>query len=191
MEASKLILASSSEVRKQILSKYKIPFKAVNHQFNENNAKKNNNIEPADLSQYLAEQKSLSVCDVHSDHIILGCDQVCAMGKKMYSKPKTKDKAIENLLELAGKTHELIGSYAFSKNGALLYSETIFSKMTMKDLTEKDIIEYVELDNPLKSCGSYMFEKNGYKLFSEITGSMEAINGLPFGYLQTKLQEYV
>ena len=109
MKASKLILASSSEVRIQILSKYKISFKAVNHRLNENIAKKNNNREPADLSQYLAEQKSLSVCDVHSDHIILGCDQVCAMGKKMYSKPKTKDKAIENLLELAGKTHELIG----------------------------------------------------------------------------------
>ena len=61
----------------------------------------------------------------------------------------------------------------------------------MKNLTEKDIMDYVMLDKPLQSCGSYMFEKNGYTLFSEITGSLEAINGLPFGYLLDKLKDYV
>ena len=63
--------------------------------------------------------------------------------------------------------------------------------MEMRILTKDEIIDYVKLDNPLKSCGSYMFEKNGYKLFSMVDGSIEDINGLPFGNLLSKLKEYV
>ena len=53
------------------------------------------------------------------------------------------------------------------------------------------IIDYVGMDQPLKSCGSYMFEKNGYKLFSEVEGSLEAINGMPINYLLENLERHV
>lgn len=190
MDRLKLVLASSSDIRQQILSKYNISYKIASHKFDEDSYKEDHNLNPIDLSMHLATNKSLSLAEDYEE-IILGCDQVCVMGSQIFSKPLTKVKAIENLLKLAGNTHELIGSYAFSRKGKLLYSETITSVMTMKNLSEKDIIDYVELDEPLKSCGSYMFEKNGYNLFSEITGSLEAINGLPFKYLSKKLKQYV
>jgi len=186
----KLVLASSSDIRQQILSKYNISYITAAHKFDEESYKKDHDLDPIALSMHLATNKSLSLADDYED-IILGCDQVCMMGSEIFSKPLTKIKAIGNLLKLAGNTHKLIGSYAFSRRGKVLYSETITSLMTMKNLSEKDIIDYVELDEPLKSCGSYMFEKNGYNLFSEVTGSLEAINGLPFGYLQTKLMNNV
>ena len=63
--------------------------------------------------------------------------------------------------------------------------------MTMKNLSKSEINNYVATDLPLTSCGSYTFEKNGYNLFSEVEGSLEAINGLPFGYLLNKLNKYV
>tara|TARA_Y100000768_G_scaffold375822_1_gene347076 strand:- start:331 stop:903 length:573 start_codon:yes stop_codon:yes gene_type:complete len=190
LDKLELVLASSSDIRKEIISRYKVSYIVASHKFNEEAAKIDTKLRPKDLSMYLAKEKALSLSD-DFDNLILGCDQVCVMHDEIFSKPLTKEKAIENLSKLSGRTHELIGSYAFSKKGEIIFSETVISKMTMKNLNEKDIIDYVELDKPLQSCGSYMFEKNGYTLFSEITGSLEAINGLPFGYLLDKLKDYV
>ena len=191
MEAYKLILASSSEIRKQILTNHNVNFRAVKHIFDENIGKTNNNLKPTELSLYLAEQKSLSLGSTHIDQIILGCDQVCVLEDTIFSKPNTLDQAITNLSLMSEKTHQLIGSYAFSINSKILFNETVTCTMTMKKLSIDQIKEYVNLDKPLKSCGSYMFEKNGYKLFSKVQGSLEAINGLPFTYLSKKLKQYV
>ena len=121
----------------------------------------------------------------------LGCDQVCLLKDKIFSKPLTANKAVNNLSILSGQTHQLIGSYVFIKNGDVLYEETITTNMTMRSLTKTEIIDYVELDQPFKSCGSYMFEKNGYKLFSEVEGSLEAINGMPINYLIENLEKCI
>ena len=123
--------------------------------------------------------------------MVLGCDQVCLLKDRIFSKPLTVDKAVNNLSILSGQTHQLIGSYVFIKNGDVLYEETITTNMTMRSLTKKEIVDYVELDQPFKSCGSYMFEKNGYKLFSEVEGSLEAINGMPINYLLENLEKHV
>ena len=191
MEAYKLILASSSQIRKQILTSHNVDFRAVKHIFDENIVKTNNNLEPSELSLYLAQQKSLSLGGAYKDQVILGCDQVCVLEDTIFSKPNTIDQAITNLSMMSDKTHELIGSYAFSMNSKILFNETVICTMTMKKLSIDQIKEYVNLDKPLKSCGSYMFEKNGYKLFSKVQGSLEAINGLPFTYLSKKLKQYV
>ena len=61
----------------------------------------------------------------------------------------------------------------------------------MRNLTDIEIINYVELDNPLNSCASYKFEENGYKLHKEVIGSLEAINGLPFKQLKDQINEYL
>lgn len=190
MNQLELVLASSSEIRKKIIKKYDIPYTIAEHKFDEESSKLTANLEPKDLSLYLAKEKALSLSNDY-DNLILGCDQICYMNKEIFNKPLTEEKAIQNLTKLAGKTHELIGSYVFIKQGATILSETVVSKMTMKNLSEKDIIDYVMLDKPLQSCGSYMFEKNGYTLFSEVTGSLEAINGLPFGYLLDRLKNNV
>ena len=133
----------------------------------------------------------MSLKDEFINHVILGCDQVCLLKDKIFSKPLTANKAVNNLSILSGQTHQLIGSYVFIKNGDVLYEETITTNMTMRSLTKTEIVDYVDLDQPLKSCGSYMFEKNGYKLFSEVEGSLEAINGMPINYLIENLEKNV
>ena len=191
MLAKELVLASSSEIRRKILDDNGISYIAKNHNFDERILKIDKTFTPSNLSLQLAREKALSLKDEFMHHIILGCDQVCLFKDKIYSKPLTADKAIENLSKFSGQTHQLIGSYVFIKNGDVLYEETIVTNMTMKKLTETDIREYVELDQPFKSCGSYMFEKNGYKLFSEVEGSLEAINGMPINYLLENLEKHV
>ena len=191
MLAKKLILASSSEIRRQILDTNNILYIAQNHNFDENILKSDKTLEPINLSLQLAKEKSLSLADSYPDHIILGCDQICLLKDKIFSKPLNAEKAKDNLSILSGQTHQLIGSYVFTRNSAVLYEDTIVTNMTMKKLTIKDIQNYIALDRPFKSCGSYMFEKNGYKLFSEVEGSLEAINGMPINYLLENLEKHV
>ena len=191
MFPNKLILASSSEIRRQILENNNISYVAKNHNCDEKILKSDKTLDPISLSLKLAREKSLSLAYNYNNHVILGCDQICLLGDKIFSKPLNSTKAIANLSQLSGKTHQLIGSYSFTRNGDVLYEETITTNMTMKPLTETEINDYVELDQPLKSCGSYMFEKNGYKLFSEVNGSLEAINGLPINYLLENLEKHV
>ena len=107
----------------------------------------------------------MSLRDEFFNHVILGCDQVCLLKDRIFSKPLTVDKAVKNLSILSGQTHQLIGSYVFIKNGDVLYEETILTNMTMRSLTKTEILDYVELDQPFKSCGSYMFEKMGINYF--------------------------
>ena len=63
--------------------------------------------------------------------------------------------------------------------------------MKMKKLTNTEIKNYIELDDPLESCGSYKFESNGYTLFDSVDGGVETINGLPFEMILQKLYEKI
>ncbi len=184
-------MASSSDIRKDIISKYDVAFKAVDHSFDETKAKQDLKLPPTELSLHLARQKSLSLNKKFKDHMILGCDQICSLNGRIFSKPLTVEQALVNLSELSGKTHQLIGSYSFTRNNDILFEDTLITNMTMKNLSKSEINDYVATDLPLKSCGSYMFEKNGYNLFSEVEGSLEAINGLPFAYLLKRLNNHV
>tara|TARA_B100000963_G_C22588505_1_gene654311 strand:- start:904 stop:1479 length:576 start_codon:yes stop_codon:yes gene_type:complete len=191
LEKVRLVLASSSKIRRDIINQYDYKCIFKDHNFDEEGKKKSLKMKPIDLSLHLAKQKALSLCVEFKDHIILGCDQICLMGERVLSKPATIENAIKNLTLLSGKTHKLIGSYVFVKNGSLIFHETIISTLTMRKLSQTEISDYVLLDKPLQSCGSYMFEKNGYKLFSKVRGSLEEINGLPFKHLMNQLGSYV
>lgn len=191
MDKLNLVLASSSEIRRNIVNRYNYKCIFKDHKYDEDNEKTLLNLKPIDLSLHLAKEKALSLCHEYKDHIILGCDQICIMNNKTFSKPITEKQAKRNLQLLSGKTHNLIGSYVFVRNGKILFNKTTISTLTMRRLNEAEISEYILLDQPLQSCGSYMFEKNGYKLFSKVKGSLEEINGLPFKQLINELKTYV
>ena len=188
----KVILASNSSIRKKILEDSGISFEVVPSEVEEEELKQSlssNNFKEYCLA--LAKAKALDVSNKKKNAYVIGSDQICCYEDEIFSKPLNSIKAIANLSKLSGKTHQLIGSYSFTRNGDVLYEETITTNMTMKPLTETEINDYVELDQPFKSCGSYMFEKNGYKLFSEVEGSLEAINGMPINYLLENLEKHV
>ena len=192
MSSKDFILASSSAIRISILEKYSIPFKHLRPTCNEDELKENNrHLAPTDLSTFLAKEKALSISKDHQDALVLGCDQICLFHTKIFEKPGTRDNAINNLKELRSNEHLLIGSYVFVKNDEVISSKLIKTSMIMRNLTDQEINAYVDEDKPFNSCGSYMFEKNGYKLFKETSGSLEAINGLPFNELKKTINEHL
>ena len=87
------------------MNQYDAAFKAVDHMFDETEAKQELKLPPKELSLYLARQKSLSLNKKFKDHVILGCDQICNLSGKIFSKPLTVEQAKLNLSEPVSYTH--------------------------------------------------------------------------------------
>ena len=131
------------------------------------------------LATKLAEEKALFISSKNRQAYVIGADQICISKGKIFSKPKSKKKAVEQLLELNGKTHKLVSAFSicYDSHVVLNYVEEV--KLKMRKLSKNLLIDYVELDLPLSSCGSYRFEANGKYLFSSVIGNTSSILGLP------------
>ena len=112
MSKLEIVLASSSKIRRDIISNYAVDVIFYNPEINEEQLKQDNlNLNPRSLAALLAKSKALSLADKFSEKFILGCDQICIFNDKIMSKPLNEDKAISNLKELSGNTHNLFGAY--------------------------------------------------------------------------------
>ena len=175
-----LILASKSESRKKILDKTGLVFEQIVSGVDEENIKKKYKIRNfVNLARKLAEEKSLCVSRIKKNAYVIGADQICVKHNKVFSKPKFKKNALQQLQMLNGKIHKQISAVCLSHNGKIIWSYTETAKMKMRLLSVNVLKEYVKIDLPLNSCGSYKFEDNGKYLFSEIDGNTNTIMGLP------------
>jgi len=177
---SQIILASSSEARRKMLNDTGLIFKQYKSDIDEKAIKKNyKDINLDHLAKKLAESKALYVSNLKRKAYVIGADQICVKQSKVYSKPEFKKKAIEQLLELNGKTHKQISAVSVSYNNKIIWSHVEEVKIKMRKLSSQVLKNYVDLDLPLKSCGAYKFEANGKYLFSKIEGNTSTIIGLP------------
>ena len=187
-----LVLASTSEIRRKLASNFDSSIIFSSPSADEDHLKETlKGLEPAQLCYELAKAKSLSINHDFPNHLVLGCDQICLLENKIFSKPRTAERAIGQLKELNGKTHHLIGQYVFSKDNAVIHEVEIICTMCMRELSLNEIQNYVKLDQPFFACGAYKYEENGHQLFSEVKGSLEAINGLPLSEILKGLNQKV
>ena len=175
-----IILASNSESRLKILQETGIDFIQLKSNIDESLVKekykkKNVNF----IATKLAEAKALFISSENRKSYVIGADQICISKGKIFSKPKNKKKAIEQLSELNGKTHKLISAFSICYNNQVVYSYVEEVKLKMRKLSKKSLKDYVEIDLPISSCGSYRFEANGKYLFSDVVGNTSTILGLP------------
>ena len=188
----KIILASNSEVRKKILDENKIVSKVFPSNVDEDSVKKSllkGNIDPELISKNLAELKANKISLKFYNEIVLGADSVIDINKELVSKPKDREKALEILKKLNGKTHYLISSVCISKNGSMIWNYTDKAALTMKDLSVKELKEYLSkiTDEALYAYNVYQIEGEGRSLFSKIKGNESTIMGLPI----KKIKEYL
>lgn len=175
----KIILASTSPYRKKLMEQLNIPFEQRAPTVDEDVLKKTAPVSIPDLPLYLARQKAESLVVKGSPDIVIGCDQMGLMSGMALNKPGSKDKAIEQLKKLQGKTHQLITSVAVQCAGKWEL-HTDITQLKMKPLTEAQIKKYVDLENPINCAGSYKIESLGLALFEDIeTKDHTAIVGLP------------
>jgi len=173
-----IILASTSIYRKQQLERLNINFSTAAPGVDEDSLK-TQGLDHRSLSRGLALLKARAISSAHPEAIVIGGDQVASFENKLLSKPKTQEKAFEQLSALAGKEHQLITSLAIiSKGQEQLH--TCIANMKMRALSDAQIRRYIELDEPLQSCGSYRLEAMGISLFESIDcKDYSSIIGIP------------
>jgi septum formation protein len=188
----KIILASKSGVRKEILKKNKIDCDVEPSNVDEDEVKIsmiNEEATPKLISKNLAELKANKVSNKNPDKIVLGADSVIDLEGELISKPKSRQEAFEILKKLNGKKHQLISSVCISKNGSMIWNYTDASSLTMKELNLDEIKLYLKKvdDEKLYAYGVYQIEEGGRDLFVKIEGDEDTIMGLPV----KKIKEYL
>ena len=187
-----LILASKSKIRKKILSKNNIDCKVepsnVDEDFVKNSLLKEG-ASPEIISKNLAELKANKVSTKKYGEMVLGADSVIDLGGELISKPENRNEAMNILKKLNGKKHHLISSVCISKNGSMVWNFTDKATLTMKEMSDKQLKEYLLkiTDENLYAYNVYQIEGEGRALFSSIEGNEETIMGLPV----KKIKEYL
>ena len=185
-----IILASGSESRRQMLNEAGIDFDVIVSSTDEDSIKKQISSLPFSAQvTLLAKAKAEPVSIQNPNSIIIGGDQMCALEKTLLHKPGSKEKAIESLKTLSNQKHYQHSGVCILKNNECLweYSETV--ELKMHNLTEKEIINYVELENPVNAAGSYKFESLGCNLFEYVDGSSHTVRGMPLLPLLNALRD--
>ena len=190
--SNKIILASKSKVRKDILDNYKILNEVKPSNVDENivkNALIKEKASPEIISKNLAELKANKVSSNQPGQLVLGADSVIDLENELISKPENRDEAMEILKKLNGKKHNLISSVCISKNGTMIWNHTDKAELTMKNFTNDDLKKYLAKisDDNLYAYNVYQIEGEGRNLFSNIIGDKNTIMGLPI----LKIKEYL
>ena len=173
-----LLLASSSPYRRELLQRLRLPFTWASPDIDEGR----NAEEPAtELVRRLARQKAEALANSHSQHLIIGSDQVAVLGEQILGKPHTFERACEQLLAASGQ------QVTFLTGLALLNSSTgqcqvdcIPFTVTLRELDRERVERYVHAEQPLDCAGSFKAEGLGVTLFQSTHGcDATSLIGLP------------
>ena len=191
----KIILASKSKVRKEILDKNNIITQVKPSNVDEDTVKRSllkENASPEIISKNLAEIKASKVSQQNTDILVLGADSVIDLNGELISKPNNRKEALTILKKLNGKSHNLVSSVCISKNGSMIWNYTDKATLTMKDFSEENLQNYLSKisDETLLSYNVYQIEGEGRNLFSNIDGDEDTIMGLPIKKIKEYLNNY-
>ena len=189
---NKIILASKSKVRKDILDNNNIPNDVKPSNVDEEVVKESlikTEETPEIISKNLAELKANKISINEQDKLVLGADSVIDLEGELISKPQNRDEALNILKKLNGKIHYLISSVCISRNGVMIWNHTDKAVLTMKKFSTEDLKKYLSKisDKALFAYNVYQIEGEGRNLFSKIDGNENTIMGLPV----EKIKEYL
>ena len=189
---NRIILASKSKIRKEILDKNNIESVVEPSNVDEDVVKVSllkEQVSPEIISKNLAELKANKVSMKKIDEIVLGADSVIDLDGELISKPENREEAMNILRKLNGKSHFLISSVCVSKNGSMIWNYTDKAKLTMKNFSDDELKNYLSKipDETLYAYNVYQIEGEGRKLFANIDGDEDTIMGLPV----KKIKEYM
>ena len=189
---NKIILASKSKVRKEILDKNNIRSFVLPSNVDEDIVKISllkEGASPEIISKNLAELKANKVSLKKINEIVLGADSVIDLNGELISKPETREEAFTILKKLNGKSHFLISSVCLSKNGSMIWNYTDKAILTMKNFSDEELTSYLSKisDEALYAYNVYQIEGEGRNLFESIKGDEDTIMGLPV----KKIKEYI
>ena len=191
----KVILASKSKVRKEILDNNNVFTQVVPSNVDEDTIKESllkNGESPEIISKELAQLKANKISSRHSNNLVLGADSVIDLDGELISKPESREEALNILKKLNGKKHFLISSVCISRDGNMVWNYTDKASLTMKNFSENELKDYLKKisDEALYSYNVYQIEGEGKKLFKNVEGDANTIMGLPIKKIKEYLENY-
>ena len=190
-----IILASKSVVRKKILEENGISCVVEPANIDEDLVKESLLIKgesPQIISKNLAELKANKISNKKNGKLVLGADSIIDYNSNIISKPSNREEALTILKKLNGQKHYLISSVCISKNGSMIWNYTDKAVLTMKQMTNDELISYLAKikDATLYAYNIYQIEGEGRSLFSKIEGDENTIMGLPIKQIKEYLKQY-
>jgi septum formation protein len=180
--AEPLVLASKSETRRQILAAAGLPVEIHPADVDERAVERNlSGAHAADIASRLAAEKAKIVSSRKHGRVVVGADQVLALGSERFSKPTSRDAARDQLRMLRGKTHMLYSAVAVARDGAVMFQHVDSARLTMRDFSNPFIESYLDAAGTAAtiSVGAYQAEGIGINLFERVDGEHFTILGLP------------
>lgn len=185
----KLILASGSKYRKELLLRLGLNFECISPDIDED-IWKEKILDPQELTLKLSFEKAKVILDKYPDAVVIGSDQLAHIDGKVLGKTGSLEGSIEQLTLLSNKTHRLITSFCVM-NSTKIVIKTNITSLKMKHINHLQIKNYLNMDNPIDCAGSYKLELNGISLFENIDSTDHtAIIGLPLINLGMVLEEF-
>ncbi len=184
----KIILASLSPRRREILKKLRLPFTTEGSGHEEDLKLKLN---PHDLAKHLALRKAEAVAKRHKNAIIIGADTIVVLKGRVLGKPESAADARKMLGRLSGKAHTVITGFAIidTKTGEKV-SKACETRVHFRKLTAREIAEYVRTREPLDMAGSYAIQGMGGAFIKRIEGDYYTVVGLPLSILADELRKF-
>jgi len=185
----KIILASASPRRKELLESMGLKFEVVVSHVDENIEGKDFSTE---LIENLAAEKAMEVAGkIDFPAIVIGSDTVVVINNHVLGKPKDKNDAFNMLKMLSGKTHEVISGIAIvdTETNKIL-KDFVLSEVTFKELSDEEINNYIETGEPLDKAGAYAIQGLAGMFVKSITGCYSNIVGISVFKLAELLKKF-
>jgi septum formation protein len=184
----KLVLASTSRYRAELLARLGVPFTAAAPACDEE-ALKDARLPIDQLALLLARAKARSLSASYPDAFVLGGDQIAEIDGLALGKPHTREAAIEQLRRLRGRSHHLWTAIVLRAPDGDEQAHIDLHTIRLRNLNDDDLARYVDADQPLDCAGSYKIERRGIALVEHIDGAdFTAITGVPLIALTTMLR---
>jgi len=186
----KLILASGSRIRRQLLEGVGLEFQVINSNVDEDLLKKElHGRSFREQVSRLASEKARTVSMDNLEAFVIGPDNMCTIGDEIFDKPIDHEDAVNHLSSLSGKKHFQNNGISIFHEGKEIWSNYDVTELEMKKLSPQEIEDYLNLDKPYSACGCYHFESNGKDLFTSINGLESTVMGLAMEHLIEKLNQ--
>lgn len=182
--SDQIVLASGSEIRAQLLRNAGLDFDVSIARVDEDAVRASllaETASPRDIADTLAELKAQRVAARHPDALVIGCDQILAMGPRIFNKPETPAEALSQLQSLRGQKHQLLSAAVIYGEGKPLWRHVGIVRLHMRDASDTYLADYVarNWDSIRHSVGAYKLEEEGVRLFTRIEGDYFTVLGLP------------
>lgn len=187
----RIILASNSPRRASIMQLANIDFEVIKSDFDESSIKESD-IEK--LSEELAYQKAFKVYDnTQGDRAVIGSDTLVVKDGKIFGKPKDRLDAIKMLKSIQGGEHTVYTSVAIlieDRGRESEYKEVVKTDIVVNPMTDEEISEYIDLEEPYDKAGAYAIQSSFCKYIDVISGNYMGVVGLPIDRIYKVLKDY-